>query len=90
MEKLGHIHIITGITVLIIFLLTGQYMHHKYDHLANMLLTERALFRTGHIYILLFSLINLSLGAYLKPGHKQYTKIHTKRYLFAQKGRDTT
>ncbi|WP_299885961.1 hypothetical protein [uncultured Lacinutrix sp.] len=62
---LGKAHLYIGILIVIIFLLTGQYMHHEYDHLKNMELMNRALFRAGHLYILLFGLINTSLGAYL-------------------------
>ena len=75
MKQLKHIHLIFGIIVLVTFTLTGQYMHHKYNHLIDMPLTERALFRAGHIYILLFSLVNLSLGAYLRSGYKKYKRF---------------
>ncbi len=47
-------------------MLTGQYMHHNYDHLKEMELMNRALFRAGHLYILLFGLINVGLGSYFK------------------------
>ena len=63
---LGRIHFYFGITIVLIFLLTGQYMHHQYDHLKNMQLMNRALFRAGHIYILLFGLINVALGINFK------------------------
>ena len=59
---LGRIHFYFGITVVVIFLLTGQYMHYEFDHLKNMELMNRALFRAGHLYILLFGLINVALG----------------------------
>jgi len=72
----GRIHLFLGITIVIIFLLTGQYMHHKYDHLKGMELMNRALFRTGHLYILLFGLINVAIGAYMKPiKHRLLHKI---------------
>ena len=64
---LGKFHLYLGIAIVIIFLLTGQYMHHKYDHLKDMELMNRALFRAGHLYILLFGLINVAIGAYMKP-----------------------
>ncbi|WP_460218652.1 hypothetical protein [Psychroserpens sp. MEBiC05023] len=73
---LGKIHLFLGISIVIIFLLTGQYMHHKYDHLKDMELMNRALFRAGHLYILLFGLINVAIGAYIKPlKHKLLSKI---------------
>ena len=39
-------------------------MHLCHDHSVNTPDLPRALFRTGHLYILLFGLINLSLGIY--------------------------
>jgi len=73
---LGKIHLYIGILIVIIFLLTGQFMHHKYDHLKDMELMNRALFRAGHLYILLFGLINASIGAYYKLAkHKLIKRI---------------
>ena len=63
---LGKIHFYLGILIVIVFLLTGQYMDHNYDHLRDMEPMNRALFRAGHLYILLFGLINIALGAYHK------------------------
>lgn len=63
---LGKIHLYLGILVIVIFLLTGQYMHHNFDHLKDMELMNRALFRAGHLYILLFGLINVSLGTHFR------------------------
>ena len=63
---LGKIHLIFGILVVIIFLLTGQYMDKNFNHLKDMELMNRALFRAGHLYILLFGLINAALGSHLK------------------------
>ena len=50
-------------------------MDHYYDHLKNMELMNRALFRAGHIYILLFGLINVALGINFKS---------TKAYLLSK------
>ena len=71
---LGKIHFYFGITIIIAFLLTGQYMHHNFDHLKNMELMNRALFRAGHLYILLFGLINVSLGTHFKISEIKYLK----------------
>ena len=64
---LKKLHVALGLLLIATFLLTGQYMHHLYDHLNGMPDMSRALFRAGHLYILLFGLINLSLGTYLTP-----------------------
>ena len=56
-------HLIIGLTVIVIFLLTGQYM--EYVH--NRLLPDgtRMLYRSRHIYLLLAGLLNLAIGIYL-------------------------
>lgn len=69
---LGKVHFYGGIIVVIIFLLTGQYMHHNFNHLQDMELMNRALFRAGHLYILLFGLINISLGTYFHLSKNKY------------------
>lgn len=74
MKNLKKIHLFFGFIVLIIFVLTGQYMHHKYNHLIDMPLTERALFRAGHIYILFSSFIHISLGTYYKQENNKLKK----------------
>lgn len=58
-------HLILGLVVVIVFLLTGQYM--EYVH--NRLLPDgmRMLYRSRHIYFLLAGILNLSLGLYLAP-----------------------
>lgn len=63
---LGRIHLYFGIIITVVFLISGQYMDRNFDHLKDMELMKRALFRAGHIYILLFGLINAALGAHLK------------------------
>jgi len=60
-------HLIFGLGVVIVFLLTGQYM----EHVHNRLLPDgtRMLYRSRHIYLLLAGLVNLALGGYfvLRP-----------------------
>ena len=41
-------------------------MDKNFNHLRDMELMNRALFRAGHLYILLFGLINAALGSHLK------------------------
>ncbi|MEE9407783.1 MAG: hypothetical protein V3V28_06895 [Polaribacter sp.] len=74
MRFLKKFHLFFGFLVLILFVLTGQYMHRKYNHLIDMKDVERALFRTGHIYILFLSFINISLGSYFRIGKSKFTK----------------
>ena len=58
----GNLHRILGIVMALVFVGTGAYMHFAHDHLAGMDDTQRLLFRSVHIYLLLSSLVNLVLG----------------------------
>ena len=62
--KLKLLHRIFGSIIIIVFLLTGQYMHHYHNHLAGMELGQRMLYRSRHIYILFAGLINIGIGSY--------------------------
>lgn len=74
MNYLKGFHLVFGFIILIVFLMTGQYMRHQI-HVGDMELGPRALTRAGHIYILLASLLNLALGAYLKISQRNFIKI---------------
>lgn len=67
---LGRIHLAVGVLGLIVFALQGQYMDLVHDHLANMDDAPRMLYRSGHIYFLLTSLINVVLGTYLPDNQR--------------------
>lgn len=64
---LKKLHFFGGILFLIIFILSGQYMQHAFNGLQDLELFERMVFRAEHIYLLLTSLIHLSMGTYLRP-----------------------
>lgn len=57
-------HQIFGLLLIIVFLLTGQYMDIYLNHLIGVEDGMRMLYRTRHIFILLTGLLNLGLGAY--------------------------
>lgn len=59
-------HLIFGVVVVIVFLLTGQYMDKYLNHLDGMPDGPRMLYRTRHIFILLAGLVNLAIGAYFQ------------------------
>jgi hypothetical protein len=65
-------HLIVGLMVVVIFLLTGQYM--EYVH--NRLLPDgtRMLYRSRHIYLLLSGLLNLMLGIYFVPQPREWRR----------------
>ena len=68
-------HIIFGVTVLIIFLLTGQYMDRHFHHLVGMPDGPRLLYRTRHIFILFSGLLNVGIGAYLVHRPARWQRI---------------
>ena len=59
------LHLIFGVLVVLVFLLTGQYMDFQ-DPKVRELTDEgtRMMFRSRHIYLLLAGLINLGVGVY--------------------------
>jgi hypothetical protein len=58
-------HLIIGLVLVIVFLLTGQYMDRFLNHLRGMPDGPRMLYRTRHIFILLSGLLQLCVGSYL-------------------------
>ena len=71
------VHFIVGTLGVIVFLLTGVYMHFEFDHLKGMEDGARMLLRSSHIYILLSAVINLSFGLYLvqvEKGFRRYVQ----------------
>lgn len=64
---MSRVHLAIGLAGLLMFLGTGQYMDVSLAHLRGMADGPRALYRSGHIYILLCSLMHLLLGGYATP-----------------------
>lgn len=60
------LHLSVGTAGLVVFILTGQYMHRVHAHLRGMPDGPRMIYRSAHIYILFAALLNLLLGAYLQ------------------------
>ena len=57
------IHLVFGLVLVLVFLLTGQYM--EYVHNRTLADAVRVLYRSRHIYLLLNALINITLGLYV-------------------------
>ena len=68
-------HLIFGLLLVIVFLLTGQYMDRVHQHLQFMPDGPRMLYRSRHIYILLSGLIHLGIGAYFRYRVRQSRRI---------------
>jgi len=60
-------HLIFGLVVLVVFLLTGQYMDRYHEHLRYTPDGPRMLYRTRHIFILMSGLLHLGIGSYFLP-----------------------
>jgi hypothetical protein len=63
---MSYVHLILGIIVFIVFLVTGKFMRWDFPDKDIIPPDLRLLMRSRHIYILLSSLIHLVLGVYLK------------------------
>jgi len=72
MKKL---HLIFGVFALVVFLLTGQFMHRYYNHMVGVSDGVRLLYRTRHIFILLAALLNLGIGIYFSQRQQPWRKI---------------
>src|SRR5215510_14999741 len=59
-------HLIFGLTVLVVFLLTGQYMDRVHHHLMYLSDGPRMLYRTRHIFILMSGLVHVGIGSYFR------------------------
>ncbi|HEV2706994.1 MAG TPA: hypothetical protein VGV59_13795 [Pyrinomonadaceae bacterium] len=74
------LHTIVGVLVVVIFLLTGQYLEYYYPEMDEGGVGEgtRMMLRSRHIYVLLVGLLNVSLGAYFvlrEAGWRRYLQL---------------
>lgn len=72
---LKRFHLIFGILIFVVFVLTGQYMQHFHNRLQGMEDFPRILFRSRHIYILFASLVNLGIGTYFIYWQERWRKV---------------
>ena len=68
-------HLIFGLLVIVVFLLTGQYMDKFLQHLEGMPDGPRMLYRTRHIFILLSGLLNVGIGTYFSYGVTRWRRV---------------
>jgi len=69
------IHLIFGIVLFVVFVITGQYMRLDFPDKDAMSQYLRLLLRSRHIYIVFCSLIHLVLGVYLQIRPQSWRKI---------------
>lgn len=60
--------------MLVVFLLTGQYMDKVHNHLEGVEDGVRLLYRTRHIFILMASLIHIGIGLYYETRIEQWRR----------------
>ena len=72
-------HLILGLLGVVAFLGSGLYMHYQYQHFAvpeaygsNEAL--RFMFRANHIYLLMASLVNLTIAVYFRAPTHAYVR----------------
>ena len=63
---MSYFHLIFGLLLFVVFTITGRYMRLDFPDKDSLDQTLRVLMRSRHIYILLSSLIHVSLGIYLQ------------------------
>ncbi len=68
------LHKIVGMAVIVVFLLTGQFMDFQQPAVRMMDDGARMMFRSRHIYILLAGLVNLGIGIYFSYQRERWRK----------------
>jgi hypothetical protein len=68
-------HLMFGLVLLVVFLLTGQYMDRFHEHLRYMPDGPRMLYRTRHIFILLSGLLHLGIGSYFSHRAEKWRRV---------------
>lgn len=72
---MSYVHLIFGIAVFIIFLVTGKMMRIDFPDKEIISQDFRLLMRSRHIYILFAALIHILLGVYLQKASLKFQKI---------------
>ena len=83
---MSHVHLIFGIAVFVVFLVTGKLMRVDFPDKEIIEQQFRLLMRSRHIYILFAALIHILLGVYLQkssPKFQKYLQIAGSVFLFA-------
>ena len=71
---MSHAHLIFGIVLFVVFLITGRFMRMDFPDKDIIPQELRLLMRSRHIYILFSSLIHILLGLYLEMHEKFWRK----------------
>lgn len=85
LKNMAKLHLIFGIVVFIVFLVTGRLMRADFPDKDAIPQEFRLLMRSRHIYILLASLVHIVLGVYLEIRREtlqKYVQIFASVLLF--------
>ena len=63
---MSRVHLIFGLLLFVVFLITGQYMRADFPDKDAIDQTLRVLMRSRHIYILLSSITHIGIGIYVQ------------------------
>lgn len=66
-KVLRHTHLITGLLLILFFLLSGQYMQHTLRLSEQPFDAQRMMYRASHLYLLLVGVMNTLVGCYWQP-----------------------
>lgn len=66
-DRLAQAHTCVGLAMLVLFLLTGQYMGRVLD-VSSMPDFPRVLHRSAHLYLFFTAVANIALGLFAAPG----------------------
>jgi hypothetical protein len=73
--EMKRLHKVVGLSVIVAFLLTGQFLDHHNPRMTELDDGTRMMFRSRHIYILLAGLLNLGIGIYFSYGPTRRRKV---------------
>lgn len=60
------VHLSIGLLTVLVFLISGQFLHHHHPPMDSLGASARLMLRSRHIYILASGLVNLTLGLYVR------------------------
>ncbi len=61
------IHLVSGVVLLLIFLLSGQYLKATLPAFDGVIDGRRMMYRASHVYILMIALLHVAIGIYYQP-----------------------
>ena len=71
---MSRLHLIFGLLLFVVFLITGQYMRADFPDKEAIDQSLRLLMRSRHIYILFSAFIHIGLGLYFIPRAEKWRK----------------